>query len=203
MGTTQRKIETRQFKITNFSKRDDETGAPAKIQGYAAVFNSTTDIGGYFQESIAPGAFSRSIGQGDDIRALFDHDWANVLGRVSAHTLTLSEDEHGLKFELLLPDTTVGRDLAVSMERGDINQCSFGFVVNADAWDYSDSDYPKRTITDVDLYEVSVVALPAYEDTEASLVRSKGGDTKALIDHLKLRKQTLDLIQNSLNKEKG
>jgi HK97 family phage prohead protease len=134
--------------------------------GYAALFNSETDIGGYFREVIAPGAFSGA--KDSDVRALVDHNSGRVIGRTTAGTLRLSEDTKGLAVEIDLPDTTDGRDLAVSMERGDITGMSFGFRVTKEQWDESTSP-PLRTIMAVDLFEVSAVAFPAYEDTQVAL----------------------------------
>lgn len=165
------KKETRTFNIENLNTRDGEQGESV-IGGYAAVFNSPTEIGGYFTEEIAPGAFARAIAENSDIRALFNHDWNNVLGRTKSGTLQLSEDERGLKFEVTLPNTSLGRDLKESMQRGDINQCSFGFIPTEEQWDYN-VEPAKRTILEVELFEISVVSIPAYEDTEASVIRSK------------------------------
>lgn len=165
------KKETRTFDITNLSTRDGLEGESTVITGYAAVFNSETIIGDYFKEIINPGAFAKAIAS-NDVRALFNHEWGNVLGRIKSGTLRLEEDDRGLKFEVDLPDTSVGRDLKESMKRGDINQCSFGFIPTEETWDYS-SEPAVRTINEVDLFEVSVVSLPAYDDTEVSLVRSK------------------------------
>jgi HK97 family phage prohead protease len=136
-------------------------------RGYAALFNSEADIGGYFREVIAPGAFTETL-KNDDIRALIDHDTGRVIGRSSAGTLRLKEDDKGLSVEIDLPDTTDGRDLAVQLERGDISGMSFGFIVRHDEWDET-SDPPTRTIHAVDLREVSAVAFPAYGDTEIAL----------------------------------
>jgi len=136
-------------------------------RGYAALFNSEADIGGYFREVIAPGAFRETL-KNDDIRALIDHDTGRVIGRSSAGTLRLKEDDKGLSVEIDLPDTTDGRDLAVQLERGDISGMSFGFIVRHDEWDET-SDPPTRTIHAVDLREVSAVAFPAYGDTEIAL----------------------------------
>jgi HK97 family phage prohead protease len=136
-------------------------------RGYAALFNSEADIGGYFREVIAPGAFRETL-KNDDIRALIDHDTGRVIGRSSAGTLRLKEDDKGLSVEIDLPDTTDGRDLAVQLERGDISGMSFGFIVRHDEWDET-SDPPTRTIHAVDLHEVSAVAFPAYGDTEIAL----------------------------------
>lgn len=167
-----KKKEVRTFDITNLNARDGGEGESNVIEGYAAVFNSPTDIGGWFTEEIAPGAFSKAISENGDIRALFNHDWNNVLGRTKSGTLRLSEDERGLKFEVDLPNTSIGRDLAESLKRGDISQCSFGFIPTVEQWDYS-VEPAKRTIEEVDLFEVSVVSIPAYEDTEVALVRNK------------------------------
>ncbi|MEK4779834.1 HK97 family phage prohead protease [Bacillus sp. FSL L8-0199] len=164
--------ETRTFDITKLSTRDATEEQPSKITGYAAVFNSKTTIGGWFDEVIEPGAFARSLSENSDIRALFNHNWDNVLGRTKSGTLRLEEDEKGLKFEIELPNTSVGRDLAESMSRGDINQCSFGFWITEENWDYN-VEPALRTIKEVELYEISVVSIPAYDDTEVSLVRSK------------------------------
>lgn len=165
-----KKKEIRTIDITNLSTRSDEETQTRTISGYAAVFNSPTRLWEDLDEVIAPGAFSRAISS-SDVRCLFNHDWSNVLGRTKSGTLRLSEDDRGLKFEVDLPDTTVARDLIKSMERGDINQCSFGFIPTEETWDYNSTPM-LRTIHEVELYEVSIVPLPAYEDTEAAL-RSK------------------------------
>jgi HK97 family phage prohead protease len=136
------------------------------IAGYAALFNSVADIGGAFREVIAPGAFTETLK--GDVRALVDHDSGRVIGRTKAGTLRLVEDEKGLAVEIDLPDTSDGRDLAVSLERGDISGMSFGFRVTHDEWD-EDGNPPTRTIHKVELFEVSAVAFPAYEDTELAL----------------------------------
>lgn len=178
--------ETRTFNITKLQTRAEDGESP-KITGYAAVFNSKTSIGDFFEEIIEPGAFSRTLKENDDIRALFNHNWDNVLGRTKSGTLHLEEDDRGLKFEIELPNTSLGRDLAESMQRGDINQCSFGFWIEDDGketWDYS-VEPALRTIHEIELYEISIVSLPAYDDTEASLVRSKEID-KAVEQRIKL-----------------
>ncbi|MFE7378534.1 HK97 family phage prohead protease [Bacillus thuringiensis] len=164
--------ETRTFDITKLNTRDATEEQPSLITGYAAVFNSKTSIGGWFDEIIAPGAFARALSENGDIRALFNHNWDNVLGRTKSGTLRLEEDGKGLKFEVELPNTSTGRDLAESMSRGDINQCSFGFWVTEEDWDYN-VEPALRTVKEVELYEISVVSIPAYDDTEASLVRGK------------------------------
>lgn len=136
------------------------------IKGYAAIFNDDADIGGCFREIIAPGAFKNTLDK--DVRALIDHDSGRVIGRTKSGTLRLAEDEHGLSVEIDLPDTSDGRDLAVSLERGDISGMSFGFRVLHDEWDETE-EVSTRTIHEVELFEVSAVAFPAYEGTELAL----------------------------------
>jgi len=141
-----------------------------RLVGHAAVFNIRTDIGGLFQEQIRPGAFSEAV-RDDDVRALIDHDSSLVLGRNTAGTLQLSEDDRGLRVEISPPDTQIARDLMVSMERGDINQMSFGFSMRGgiEEWDET-GDTPLRTIEKVGrLIDVSVVTFPAFPDAEVGL----------------------------------
>lgn len=189
-----KKRELRTIDITNLKTRDAINDQPAIISGYAAVFNSKTSIGDYFEEIIMPGAFSRSIATNSDIRALFNHDWNNVLGRTKSGTLRLSEDDRGLKFEVELPNTSLARDLAESMARGDINQCSFGFFATEETWDYS-VEPVLRTIHEVELFEISVVSIPAYDDTEVALVRSKEID-KTVEMRIKLLNQIKGVWEN-------
>jgi len=134
--------------------------------GYAALFDIPADIGGAWTEVIARGTFSKALD--GDVLALVDHDYGRVIGRSTAGTLRLSEDQHGLAVEIDLPDTSDGRDLAVQLRRKDIKGMSFGFRVTHDEWDETVSP-PKRTIHEVDLIEVSAVARPAYPDTELGM----------------------------------
>ena len=187
-----KKKEIRTIDITNLSTRSDEETHTRTISGYAAVFNSQTLLWDDLSEVIVPGAFSKAISN-SDVRCLFNHDWSNVLGRTKSGTLRLEEDERGLKFEVDLPDTTVARDLVKSMERGDINQCSFGFVPTEETWDYN-SEPMLRTIHEVELYEVSIVPLPAYEDTEAAL-RSRDELEKNVEERKKLIKKINQAIE--------
>ena len=141
---------------------------PRRVVGHAAVFNQRATIGGHFDEQIAPGAFTRALSEGQDVRALIDHNSSLVLGRTTAGTLSLSEDERGLLVDLELPDTQIARDLAVSMARGDINQMSFAFSVIRESVDQS-GERVLRTVEDADLFDVSIVTYPAYENAEAAL----------------------------------
>lgn len=153
-------IEKRSY-VGEVEHRANDEGKRTLV-GYAAVFERLADIGGYFQEKIAPGAFADAI-QGD-IRALVDHDTGRVIGRTKSGTLRLQEDGMGLLVEIDVPDTTEGNDLWELVGRGDISGMSFGFRVTKETWDET-GDVPVRTIEKLNLIEVSAVAWPAYEDT--------------------------------------
>lgn len=137
------------------------------VAGYAAVFGDMADIGGYFREIIARGAFTNTL-RSADVRAYFDHDRGRVLGRTSSGTLRLREDDKGLAVEIDLPDTSDGRDVKALIERGDISGMSFGFSVKKQEWDET-VDPPTRTILEVELREVSIVSEPAYDGTSIAL----------------------------------
>lgn len=142
------------------------------LHGYAAIFNSEADLGG-FVEVIRNGAFRKSLEGASNIRALYHHQGDALLGTTRGGTLKLKEDAHGLAFELALPDTTHGRDLAVLVDRGDVSGCSFGFRVadGGDRWEQRGSSLV-RELLNVDLHEVTLTHDPAYADTSVAL-RSK------------------------------
>lgn len=140
-----------------------------RLEGYAAVFGTPSqDLGG-FTESVRPGAFARSLASPAGILALYDHDTRSILGRVGAGTLRLAEDSRGLHFEVDLPKTSIGSDLSVLVQRGDVAGASFAFTTPAggDHWSLRGGD-PHRELLDVDLHEITVTANPAYLDTEVA-----------------------------------
>lgn len=139
---------------------------PLQLVGYAAVFNTLSQVIWGFREQIAPGAFAASIEDGDDVRALWNHDSAFVLGRTKAGTLALTEDAHGLRVEITPPETPLVQSFVASVQRGDVSQMSFGFRVLEDEWDEDDEGQEIRTLKKVKLYEVSPVTFPAYTATE-------------------------------------
>ncbi|WP_342596072.1 HK97 family phage prohead protease [Salinicola lusitanus] len=134
-----------------------------KLTGYVSRFNVPADLG-EFVEVVRPGAFTRTLGdpRARNIRAIYEHDGRALLGRVGAGSLRLSEDADGLAFEIDLPDTTLGRDLAALVTRGDVAGCSFGFLPVRDSW-IEESGRPMRELLDVDLFEVTITAAPAYD----------------------------------------
>lgn len=143
---------------------------PTKIVGYAARFNEMSEEMWGMREQIAPGAFTDAL-KFSDVRALWNHDPNYVLGRTKNGTLTLSEDEEGLFYEVTPPDTQWARDLVESIKRGDVDQSSFAFTVEVQEWD-DGADPVIRTIRKVkELFDVSPVTYPAYP-TATSGVRS-------------------------------
>ena len=159
------RMETRHFNGTISGLEIRADGDGRTFTGYAAVFNADSEPMGGFTERIAPGAFRRSLtSHGWDIKLLANHDAGRVLGSTRAKTLRLTEDDRGLYVEATLPDNTDGRDIAESIRRGDIDSMSFGFSAQPGGETWS-KDGAIRTLTDVKLYEVSIVAWPAYSST--------------------------------------
>lgn len=161
-------VEHRAFTVADFSIRaaHDADNSPGTLVGYAAIFDSLTDLG-WFKESIRDGAFSKSIKDGDDVRALADHDASvnQLLGRRSAKTLRIEEDAKGLRVEIDLPDTETARNIVTQINAGNLNGMSFGFRPRVTEWN-DEAEPPVRTLVDVELIEVSAVVFPAYQDTE-------------------------------------
>lgn len=145
---------------------------PATILGHAALFDTPSVYMMGFKETIERGAFAESLS--GDIRALWQHDTARVLGRTKAGTLRLWEDDQGLAFELNPPDTQDGRDAVTLIERGDVDQMSFGFNVppGGDSWSEDEDGIPLRSLRAVSLMEISPVTWAAYPQTGVGVMRS-------------------------------
>lgn len=186
-------VELPEFRV----ERRDDNPIPLLI-GYAARFNVVADLG-WFTEEIAPGAFADSISRPDDVRALFNHDSNFVLGRNKAGTLALSEDEKGLLSKITPPDTTLGRDLIISVERGDINQMSFGFYVEEEEAQFKNDEKTHFIIKKARLFDVSIVTFPAYEETEVDVQRAYRSRFEAMASTAQAanekRKRELNLIK--------
>lgn len=144
-----------------------DSDSPVKVSGHAAVFNERADIGGYFTESIAPGAFSDAIGR-DDVVFLVNHAGL-PLARTRSNTLVLREDDRGLYMETELdPEDPDVRAIVPKMQRGDLDKMSFAFIAEREEWDER-GDIPHRTIVQASLRDVSIVTSPAYEGTDIGL----------------------------------
>jgi len=153
---------------TGFQTREAE-GGPI-IEGYFAVFNSDYEIWPGAIEQVAPGAFSSALG--GDIRALADHDTRIVLGRTTAGTLELREDDRGLFGTIKInPEDQEAMNLYHRVQRGDVTQCSFGFDIKDEEYQHRPDGSDLWIIRDVVLYEVSVVTFPAYAETSVQARR--------------------------------
>ena len=150
---------------SRFQTRDE--GEDLFIEGYFSVFGGVYELWDGATETIAPGAFSDTLG--GDIRALIDHESRLVLGRTTAGTLELREDEVGLWGRV--KSNTSDQDamnLYERVKRGDVDQCSFGFDILDEETETRENGGVTWTIKKVKLYEVSVVTFPAYEDTSVT-----------------------------------
>lgn len=155
------------------------------IDGYFSVFDQPYEVFPGWIEEIAPGAFSRTIREGKDVKVLWNHNSDIVLGSTQNRTASLREDEIGLwgSDEINEEDQDAKNGYA-RVARGDVRGCSFGFDIKSmeESWD-DDGTYRTR-ITDVELYEVSPCTFPAYTQTSIS------ARNKELLDDAKKRFET-------------
>lgn len=160
-------IEQRIITATNMEVRKHEDGHRT-LSGFAAMYDSLSgDLGG-FREKIQPGAFRSAFEQGADIKAFWNHNSDHVLGRTTSGTLRLFDDPQGLRIEIDPPESAA--NFIEAVDRGDVSQMSFGFSVNenGDRVELDDDGMVIRTLTDIRLFEVSPVAMPAYPATSIS-----------------------------------
>lgn len=136
--------------------------------GYAYVFGKRSQNLGGFVEQVAPGFGKKSL-QEQDVRGLFNHDPSHLLGRLGAGTLRMVEDETGGAYEIDLPNTSTGRDVAELLERGDLIGSSFGFRTIEDEWGETEQNFPLRTLKQGSLRDVGPVTFPAYTDSTSAL----------------------------------
>lgn len=162
---TMSKIE-RRYIAADIEAREAEEGSAFTTRGYAATFNEPYSLGP-FDEQVDPAAFDGAV-QTDDVRALWNHDPSNVLGRSGAGTLRLSVDKRGLQSEIDFPESAAREREAI--RRGDVTQMSFGFRALEDKWE-TVGDRELRTITKAQLFDVSPVAFPANPATDISIAQ--------------------------------
>jgi HK97 family phage prohead protease len=201
-GEALSKLETRIFQVEDFEVREDSDGM--HLEGYAALFNSRSENLGGFTETIQPGAFRASLKSRNDIKLLWNHDTGAVLGSTRAGTLTLTEDDRGLRVSATLPNTTHGRDAKELIARGDVSAFSFGFSMPARGGDEWNSDGTERVLKAVRLHEVSLVAFPAYPATAGTatvrglqrVAERASVDADALADALLKLEEGSDLSQD-------
>lgn len=167
---------------------DNQTQAPI-IEGYFAVFNQETELWPGTFEEIAQGAFDNSL-EDNDIRCLFDHDSAMVLGRSVAGTLELTIDERGLYGKVMInQEDTEAMNIYQRVKRGDISGCSFGFNPKDEELINRDDGTVKFVVKEADTLEVSIVTFPAYPQTE---IEARKADVS------KISKRRLEAKKNNL-----
>ena len=165
-GEALSKLETRLFQVDGFEVREDADGM--HLEGYAALFNSRSENLGGFTETIQPGAFRASLKARNNVFLLYNHDTNAVLASTRAGTLTLTEDERGLKISASIAPTSTGRDVAVLVKRGDLSGFSFGFSMPARGGDSWNAEGTERVLKSVRLHEVSLTPMPAYTATNGT-----------------------------------
>lgn len=177
---------SREIDESGLELRANADGTPL-IVGYAAVFNRQSSVitewGTKFIEKIKPGAFTKTLKENGDVRALFNHDKNFVLGRGKNGTLRLTQDNHGLFYEIDPPPTPWARGLVDQIGRGDFDGASFGFYPIRDAWGTTagpdNKPIDERTLLEVQLVDVGPVTEGAYSAASSalrSLLRDKGID---------------------------
>jgi hypothetical protein len=161
--------ETRVGIVEFRAASENDTPDGRLVEGYAALFDSTADLG-WFMEIIEPKAFDSA--DMSDVRALFNHDPNQILARSSNKSLTLSIDERGLKFAFVAPNTTIGNDCLENIRTGLVSQCSFAFTVEKDREEKRNGKTTRIIERVGTVYDVSPVTYPAYPETSVS-VRSR------------------------------
>jgi uncharacterized protein len=179
--------EKRSIAYSNLEVRAENEGRT--IVGYAAVFDSPSEYMG-FTEFVKRGAFSKTLNDGADVRLLIDHEGV-PLARSKSGTLALEEDDRGLRVEAELdPMNPDAARIISAMKRGDLSQMSFAFRTVKDNWN---SDRSVRELREVQLFDVSVVTFPAYEQTVAELRKRNEPVIVAPVSTLSLRKNQVAL----------
>ena len=190
-----KKIERRTYTVRDVEARADGDGM--RLSGYAAVFNDSS-LPLPFKESIAPGAFRKTLSETPDVRLLINHEGL-PLARTKNGTLTLEEDERGLRFDADLADTQEGRDIYELVKRGDVDQMSFAFRVIRQKWN---DDRSRRVLTEVSLADgdVSVVTYTAYPTTTVEAREHIKKAIKAMKEGREVTGESLIVVQAILDK---
>jgi HK97 family phage prohead protease len=191
-----KEIERRTFTVQDVEARQADDGT-MRLRGYAAVFNDAS-VPLPFKETIAPGAFRKTLSETPDVRLLINHEGL-PLARTKNGTLTLTEDDRGLFMDAVIADTTEGRDLYKLVERGDVDQMSFAFRVIRQKWN---EDRSVRTLTEVSLADgdVSVVTYPAYPTTTVEAREALRTAIEAIKEGRALDGESMIVVQAVLDK---
>jgi HK97 family phage prohead protease len=190
-----KKIERRTYVVQDVEARQAEDGV-MRLSGYAAVFNDAS-VPLPFKERIAPGAFRKTLNEMPDVRLLINHEGL-PLARTKNGTLTLTEDDRGLRFDAELADTQEARDIYTLVQRGDVDQMSFAFRVIRQNWS---KDKSERTLTEVSLADgdVSVVTYPAYPTTSVEARKKIADALDAIKEGRKLDEDSIKALRDYLS----
>lgn len=163
------RTELRSFDFEVRAREDEEHGA--FVEGVPIVFGRSCDIAGLYEETIARGALDKTDLK--DVRFLVNHNTemtplarSRNNNKNSTMQMEVKEDGMHIRVNLDIENNTDARNLYSAIKRGDVSGMSFMFMVRGDEWEDLDTDYPKRTVTDIEkVFEVSAVTFPAYDDT--------------------------------------
>tara|TARA_R100001369_G_scaffold81040_2_gene111742 strand:+ start:1976 stop:2590 length:615 start_codon:yes stop_codon:yes gene_type:complete len=190
-------------RIYDIETRIDSTEDGKEIVvGHASMYNTRSEFMGFY-ETIEEGAFTDDLIKNSDVRALINHDQNLILARNTSGTLKLNADAQGLRYEFEMPETSYGKDLSVSLKRGDISQSSFAFTVEEDDWSTDENGNDLRTIKKIKrLYDVSPVTYPAYTDANDLTIAQRGLKEykESLVEETEETKENLkdNLVRGSL-----
>jgi HK97 family phage prohead protease len=158
-------IELRTILTEDIEYREDSDNPV--IGGYVVRWDKLSEEMFGFREKVSKGAFLKSLSE-MRVLSFWNHNSDMVLGNTENGSLVLQEDERGLKFDLTLPDTSIGRDARALIKRGDVKGMSFGFRTLREQWDEADPKKVIRTLLEVRLYEVSPTPMPAYPQSSVA-----------------------------------
>lgn len=160
--------EVRTFAVRDFAVEERQDGKPSMMKGVAIPYDEWDGDPEYLREKFMPGAFTESLAKNDEVRAYFCHDRSKIVGKLSNKTLRIIDGEDALRYELDPPDTTVGRDLSVLVERRDVEGTSIGFIPEDQEWGDDDIG-PWRIIRKARLTQISPETDPWYKNTDVAL----------------------------------
>jgi HK97 family phage prohead protease len=191
--------EIRTIPVTLEIRETNEEDDQRTISGSIKYNTESAEIrdfwGDSFVEEIAEGAFTESL-KARDVVGLWSHDTSQVLGNTKSGTLRIENTKSELRFELDIPDTSVGNDAWALIKRGDVDGVSFGMKVTKNKWSSEERDGKKvykRSILNAELHEISPVAFPAYPENEVSVRSFNEYKKKEKHADFEYRKRKLEL----------
>lgn len=193
--------EQRNFKLGEI--RMIEEGGKKHIRGYAIVFDSPSgDLGG-FKETVNRSALTKTTKE-SDVRMLWNHDSSKPLASTKNGTLSLTIDERGLAVDAVGSDTSWGKDAVTAISEGLVDQMSFGFRTIKDRW-FEENGETRRELLEIELFDVSPVTFPAYEQTSVGVRSIDGLDTVLLKaeKNIALSRSDVELVKNTVNNLNG